>query len=138
MIDKFDIRLICDNRFEKFIDFQITKYFHKSKRWKNCVRLFCHDFIKIDVSERIIIKNCRARFYLYQIFKMFVMFEMKIFTEKKYNFNNINLKKICDLMFRSKWFLILTNWTNRSNVKNDCFESRFADSSWSDERRTWT
>jgi hypothetical protein len=92
------VRIICDwwnkTSFMKLVNSIVTKHLHDKNRWKNCARFFCHDLANINSKSRIRIKDCSTDFYLYQVFEIFVMFEMKMFQNEEYNANDMNLKKI--------------------------------------------
>jgi hypothetical protein len=92
------VRIICDwwnkTSFMKLVNSIVTKHLHDKNKWENYARFFCHDFVNINFKSRIRIKDCSTDFYLYQVFEIFVMFEMKMFQNEEYNANDMSLKKI--------------------------------------------
>jgi hypothetical protein len=44
--------------------------------------------------QRIHISGLLTPLYLYQVFEVFMMFEMKLFQDKGYNVNNMRLEKV--------------------------------------------
>ncbi len=103
----------------KLVQHRKTKHLHEKKRWKNCVRFFCHDSRNVQSIARIRILDCNVEFYLYQTFEMFVMLKMKLFQNEKYNVDDMKLKKIssfviqCDSIFDEKTN-IRDAWRHRS------------------------
>jgi hypothetical protein len=77
--------IICDwwnkTSFMKLVNSIVTKHLHDKNKWENYARFFCHDLININFKSRIRIKDYSTDFYLYQVFEIFVMFEMKMFLE---------------------------------------------------------
>jgi hypothetical protein len=92
------VRIICDwwnkTSFMKLVNSIVTKHLHDKNKWENYTRFFCHDFANINFKSRIQIKDCSTDFYLYQVFEIFVMFEIKMFQNEEYNANDMNLRKI--------------------------------------------
>jgi hypothetical protein len=123
----------------KLVNSIMTKHLHDKNKWKNCTRLFCHDHQNINFKSRIRIKDCFVDFYLYQVFEIFVMFEMKMFQHEDYNANDMNLRKIRirQLLFdieNSNIFRIL----NDKNLETCRIESRVVKISWNDSWCTST
>ncbi len=71
-----------------------TEHLHKSGRWNRCAQLFFHNSDNIDFDERIHISGLLTPLYLYQVFEVFMMFEMKLFQDKDYNADNMRLEKV--------------------------------------------
>ena len=62
-------------------------------RWNDCARLFYIDFNNTNNDVRVSIRKFNVILILYQVFEIFIMFEIKTFL-KKYNVNERSLKKI--------------------------------------------
>jgi hypothetical protein len=123
----------------KLVNSIVTEHLHDKDRWKNCARLFCHDHKNINFKSRIRIKDCFVDFYLYQVFEIFVMFEMKMFQHEDYNANDMSLKKIRKLQY----LLSIENFdsfrnTNDKNIETHRIESRVIKVSWDDSWCTST
>ena len=71
----------------------VTEHLHKKECWKRCARLFFHDSDNVYADQRICISDLQTSLYLYQIFEVFVMFEMKMFQREDYNADEIRLEK---------------------------------------------
>ncbi len=71
-----------------------TEHLHESGCWDRCAQLFFHNLSNIDSDERIHISGLLTPLYLYQVFEVFMMFEMKLFQDKGYNVNNMKLEKV--------------------------------------------
>jgi hypothetical protein len=103
----------------------MTKHLHDKNKWKNYARLFYHDHQNINFKSRIQIKDCFVDFYLYQVFEIFVMFEMKMFQHEDYNANDMNLRKIriLQLLFDIENFNLFCILNDKS-LETCRFESR--------------
>ena len=67
-----------------------------SDRWKRAIRLFLHDKNKIVFIEHIKIKDLVTKLYLYQVFDIFIMIEMKTWQNDEYLADEMRLEKICN------------------------------------------
>ncbi len=74
-----------------------VKHLSDSDRWKKAIRLFLHDENKIVFIECIKIKDLVTKLYLYQVFDIFVMTEMKTWQNDEYLADEMRLEKICNL-----------------------------------------
>jgi len=71
-----------------------TEHLHESGHWDRCAQLFFHNLDNIGSDERIHISGLLTSLYLYQVFEVFMMFEMKLFQGRGYNVNNMRLEKV--------------------------------------------
>ncbi len=83
-------------RFLQNILMKDVKHLSDSNRWKRAIRLFLHDENKIVFIKCIKIKNLVTKLYLYQVFNIFVMIEMKMWQNDEYLADEIKLEKICN------------------------------------------
>jgi hypothetical protein len=90
----------------KLMQYIKIKHLHEKDRWKNCTRFFCYDNRNVKLTSRIRILNCGVEFYLYQAFKIFMMFKMKLFQNDDYNVDNMKLNKIITLKLKCCFYLI--------------------------------
>jgi hypothetical protein len=58
------------------------------------VQTIFHNSDNIGSDERIHISGLLTPLYLYQVFEVFVMFEMKLFQEEGYNADDMRLEKV--------------------------------------------
>ncbi len=75
-----------------------TEHLHESDCWKQCCKLFLHDPLKTTLDRRIKISDLQTSLFLYQVFEVFVMLEIKAYQGEGYNADDMKLKKICDLL----------------------------------------
>ncbi len=73
-------------------------------RWKRVIRLFLHDENKIVFIECIKIKDLVTKLYLYQVFNIFIMIEMKTWQNDEYLADEMRLEKICNSNMSWKLF----------------------------------
>ena len=73
-----------------------VEHLSDSDRWKKVIRLFLHDENKIVFIECIKIKDLVTKLYLYQVFNIFVMIEMKMWQNDEYLADEMRLEKTCN------------------------------------------
>ena len=71
----------------------VTEHLHKKEHWKRCARLFFYNSDNVYADQRICISDLQTSLYLYQIFEVFVIFEIKMFQREDYNVDKIRLEK---------------------------------------------
>ena len=80
-----------------FVDIKLTEHLGEKDRWSDCARLFLHNPNNTNTKSRIRINGCKAKFYLYQAFGIFVMLEMEMFQGGGYNADDMGLGKVREL-----------------------------------------
>jgi len=75
-----------------------TEHLYESDCWEWCCKLFLHDSLKTTSDERIKIPDLQTSLFLYQVFEVFIMLEMKAYQGEDYNADDMRLKKIHDLL----------------------------------------
>ncbi len=73
-----------------------VKHLNNLNKWKRAIRLFLHDENKIIFIECIKIKDLVTKLYLYQVFDIFIMIEMKMWQNDEYLTDEMRLEKICN------------------------------------------
>ena len=58
------------------------------------MRFFYIDLNNTNNDVRVSIREFKVKFILYQAFEIFIMLEIETFQRKKYNVDEMNLKKI--------------------------------------------
>ena len=76
----------------------VTEYLHEKEHWKRCARLFFHNSDNVYADQRICISDLQISLYLYQVFEVFIMFEMKMFQREDYNADEMRLEKTIQLL----------------------------------------
>ena len=82
------------NKLMTKISLTVTKHLHEEDRWQNYAWLFLHNFNHVESQSCIHLQRMNTSLFLYQTFKIFVMFKMKMFMRKEFNVDNMSLEKI--------------------------------------------
>ena len=119
---------------------EVIEHHRKHDKWSNVARLLFHEIDVVKSTNLIVIFDMKIKIYFYQMFDAFVMLEMKMILNERWNANDMSLEKTNttsrsrDRMTRANvkhkqlnhwlWSHSIVNWREIENRSNEFAKTR--------------